>query len=140
MQVFAVQPRRKIEWVEQEEEWKEVEGERRKARCPFLDLAAAIFPVGQSPQPCTSTSDCPREQLCCPVRSSSTDLCLDPICEHRINCRRGVLRSLQQKVSRHPYGATETVTVPRNRYAAQVTIVVPTSASSLDHLTHFPSD
>ncbi|KAK4326695.1 hypothetical protein Pmani_002801 [Petrolisthes manimaculis] len=49
------------------------------SRCPFLDLAAATFPVGQSPQPCTTISDCPREQLCCPVRSSSTDLCLQPI-------------------------------------------------------------
>ncbi|KAK8404815.1 hypothetical protein O3P69_001431 [Scylla paramamosain] len=48
-------------------------------QCPAnFRLAAATFPVGQGPSPCSITRDCPLGQLCCPVIDSVSDLCLPP--------------------------------------------------------------
>ncbi|KAK3880267.1 hypothetical protein Pcinc_015232 [Petrolisthes cinctipes] len=47
--------------------------------CPFFNLAAATFPVGQAPNPCYSDRDCFTGQLCCPAESSRTNLCLSPL-------------------------------------------------------------
>ncbi|XP_045138631.1 uncharacterized protein LOC123520456 [Portunus trituberculatus] len=54
-------------------------GNFHDTRCPRnFNLAAATFPIGQSPKACFTTQDCPFGQLCCPALSSATDLCLFP--------------------------------------------------------------